>query len=426
MKIYISSTFQDLQEYREKAYRQLRSLRHDVISMEDMVAAHQRPLAQCLADVAASDVYVGIFAWRYGFVPAQGNPQKLSITELEYRHALKLKKPCLIFLLNKDTQWLPQFMDSQTGEGKGGKSVRRLRDELSQRHVVSFFSNPDQLASAISAALFPVQFAETPVPAAPPPPTARAARATRAGATATTAHEGPRASARDGYPKLWKPGDRLRVRFLDGTPKQRHFVERFVPIWSAYANIRFEFGDDPAAEIRVSFAQPGSWAYVGTDALNIPAGEPTANFGWVTDRTRDTEIDYTIIHEFGHVLGLRHEHENPQAKIPWNKEAVYKAFEGPPNYWSRETVNHMLFSRWDPKHFPYEKPFDRESIMAFPLPPDYTGKDFEMGQNMSLSPGDKEFIHRLYPYDEDGGADDNNVSAKPSKRKPSKRRAGSR
>jgi len=191
MKIYISSTFQDLQEYREKAYRQLRSLRHDVISMEDYVAAHQRPLAQCLADVAASDVYVGIFAWRYGFVPAQGNPQKRSITELEYRHALKHKKPCLIFLLKQDTQWSPLFMDSQTGEGKTGKSIKRLRDELSQRHVVSFFGNPDQLASAISAALFPVQFAETPVTAAPPataaPPPARAARASRAGATATTA-----------------------------------------------------------------------------------------------------------------------------------------------------------------------------------------------------------------------------------------------
>ncbi|HEX6624812.1 MAG TPA: M12 family metallopeptidase, partial [Pyrinomonadaceae bacterium] len=304
----------------------------------------------------------------------------------------------------------------------GGKSIRRLRAELSERHGVFFFSNPDQLARAISNALFPIQYTETPTPASPPATVAAPppARARAAAPVAATAHEGPRASARKGYPKLWKPGDRLRVRFLDGTPKQRRFVERFVPIWSAYANIRFEFGDDPAAEIRVSFEQEGSWAYVGTDALKVAAGEPTANFGWVTDRTRDTEIDYTIIHEFGHVLGLLHEHQNPQAKIPWKKEAVYKTYEG----WSRDAVNFNLFSKWDPKHFPYEKPFDRESIMAFPLPSDFTGKDFEMGQNMSLSPGDKEFIHRLYPFDEDGGGDV--TTAAPSKRKPSKRRAGSR
>jgi hypothetical protein len=414
MKIYISSTFQDLQEYRAQAYRQLRKMRHDVLSMEDYVAAHQRPLAQCLADVAASDVYLGVFAWRYGFVPAQGNPEKRSITELEYRHALKCKKQCLIFLLDKDTPWPPHFMDSQTGEGKGGKNIKRLRDELARRHVVSFFSNPDQLASAISVALFPLQFADNPKPPSPPavaaPSKARASRAAERGER--------RASPRDGYLKLWNPGDTLRVRFLDGTPKQRRFVERFVPIWSAYANIRFEFGDDPDAEIRVSFKQPGTWAHVGTDALTVSPGEPTANFGWITDRTRDTEIDHTILHEFGHVLGLLHEHQNPRAQIPWKKEAVYQAFQRPPNNWSRATVDTIIFSKWDPGHFPFEKPFDRESIMAFPLPSDFTGKDFEMGQNMSLSVGDKEFINRLYPYD------DNRAGS--SKRKPTRRRTGSR
>ena len=52
LKIYISSTFEDLREYRENVYRQLRSLRHDVISMEDYVAGPRRPLAQCLAEQA--------------------------------------------------------------------------------------------------------------------------------------------------------------------------------------------------------------------------------------------------------------------------------------------------------------------------------------------------------------------------------------
>ena len=68
-RIYISSTFSDLQAHREKVYRVLRQLGHDVIAMEDYVAADQRPLAKCLADVAACDLYVGIFAHRYGYVP---------------------------------------------------------------------------------------------------------------------------------------------------------------------------------------------------------------------------------------------------------------------------------------------------------------------------------------------------------------------
>ncbi len=68
-KIYISSTFSDLKECREAVYKALRALRHDVIAMEDYVASDQRPLDKCLADVVASDIYVGIFAYRYGFKP---------------------------------------------------------------------------------------------------------------------------------------------------------------------------------------------------------------------------------------------------------------------------------------------------------------------------------------------------------------------
>lgn len=130
MKIYISSTFQDLKEYREKVYRQLRKMRHDVISMEDYVAGDQRPLAQCLADVAEADIYIGILAWRYGYVPPHDNPNKRSITEPEYRKAVDSKKQCLIFLLHKDAPWSPQFMDDHTGADEARKSISRFRDEV--------------------------------------------------------------------------------------------------------------------------------------------------------------------------------------------------------------------------------------------------------------------------------------------------------
>lgn len=280
--------------------------------------------------------------------------------------------------------------------------------------MIGWFSNADQLTSDVSAAVYRVQFDQP----APPVPAAGSQQAAAAPSAVTSGSRGGKlALPRDGYPKLWSPADTLRVHFLDGSPKQRRFVERFAPIWTAYANIRFEFGDIPDAEIRVTFKQPGSWAYVGTDALNVGHDQPTANFGWIVDNTRDTEIDYTILHEFGHVLGLLHEHQNPSAKIPWEKEAVYKAYEGPPNFWSREMVDHTLFSRWNPKLFPHEKPFDRESIMAFPIPSKFTSGDFEIGQNMTLSPGDKEFISLLYPYD---------VEAKVHKRQSLKQRKRAR
>ena len=91
-KIYLSSTYGDLKAYREGVYHTLRQMGYDAIAMEDYVATDKRPLEKCLQDVAACDLYVGLFAWRYGYVPSEGNPEHKSITELEYRKASSIRE----------------------------------------------------------------------------------------------------------------------------------------------------------------------------------------------------------------------------------------------------------------------------------------------------------------------------------------------
>jgi hypothetical protein len=152
-RIYLSSTFVDLQAHREAVYRQLRRMQHDVIAMEDYVARDDRPLAQCLADVARSDLYVGLFAWRYGFIPKQDNPRGLSITELEYREAETRSIPRLVFLLDDNALWPPPMLDAQTGDGDGGRRIRGLRRELSDERLASFFTSPEDLAAKSAAAV---------------------------------------------------------------------------------------------------------------------------------------------------------------------------------------------------------------------------------------------------------------------------------
>jgi hypothetical protein len=61
-KIYVSSTFNDLKDCRDAAIKLLRRMRHDVVAMEDYTAEDQRPAGKRLADVAACDLYVGLFA----------------------------------------------------------------------------------------------------------------------------------------------------------------------------------------------------------------------------------------------------------------------------------------------------------------------------------------------------------------------------
>ncbi len=151
--IYISSTFNDLEEYREAVYRALRKMQQEVVAMEDYVARDERPLDRCLADVERSDLYVGIFAWRYGFIPKENNPDGRSITELEYRHAGEKGVPRLIFLLAEDEPWRPALQDSHTREGDAGTRIATLRAELSDQHSVEFFTNSDHLASLVQGAV---------------------------------------------------------------------------------------------------------------------------------------------------------------------------------------------------------------------------------------------------------------------------------
>lgn len=152
-RVYISSTFEDLKEHRQHVYHQLRRVGHDVIAMEDYVAKDRRPLANCLDDLSRCELYVGLFAWRYGYVPKENNSRRLSITELEYRHAVERGMECLVFLLDDNYAWAPPLQDSHTGGGEGGKLIRHLREELSTKTQVAFFRTPDNLASLVSAAV---------------------------------------------------------------------------------------------------------------------------------------------------------------------------------------------------------------------------------------------------------------------------------
>jgi tetratricopeptide (TPR) repeat protein len=153
-RIYVSSTYGDLKDHREHVYRALRQLGHNVIAMEDYVAADQRPLDRCLADVAASDLYVGVFAYRYGYIPQEeGNPDRRSITELEYRHAQAKGRPCLVFLLDPEAPWPATSMDAITGDNDSGGRIRTLREELGRQHLVSFFATAEELAQKVSVAV---------------------------------------------------------------------------------------------------------------------------------------------------------------------------------------------------------------------------------------------------------------------------------
>lgn len=152
--VYVSSTFADLEEHRRAVYQYLSKVKSlTVVAMEDYVATDQRPLDKCLADVAACDIYVGIFAQRYGFIPDADNPDRKSITELEFRHAKALGKHCLIFVLDENAPWILTHTDSYAEKEDRGARIAALRKHLLANQTVSQFRDAPQLAALVNAAI---------------------------------------------------------------------------------------------------------------------------------------------------------------------------------------------------------------------------------------------------------------------------------
>ncbi|MGY1670362.1 matrixin family metalloprotease [Geodermatophilus sp. SYSU D00710] len=200
----------------------------------------------------------------------------------------------------------------------------------------------------------------------------------------------------------WQPGTQVRVSFLEGESSLKDRVRSVAEEWvgPSMANLELQFVDDgdQQADVRIRFVHGnGSWSYLGTVAHDIAVGEPTMNYGWLTPDSDDDELRRVVLHEFGHALGLIHEHQNPLRPINWNRAAVIADLSGPPNNWDEGTIENNIFKRYEPEELNATN-LDPQSIMMYPIPASWTTDGFSVGLNGELSGTDMEFIHKAYPW----------------------------
>ncbi len=198
----------------------------------------------------------------------------------------------------------------------------------------------------------------------------------------------------------WANGKTLKVFFLNGSPYLRDKVITFARRWANHANLHFVVTTNKAqSDIRVGFkinGDKGSWSYFGTDADRYRKGKQTMNFGWFDRNTPDSELIRTTVHEFGHAIGLAHEHLSPVNTIKWDKPAVYAYYTSPPENWTRKQVDEQVLNKYKPRDVRNTK-YDPESIMHYYVDPSLTTDGKGVGLNMTLSAKDKTFIGRIYP-----------------------------
>ena len=190
--------------------------------------------------------------------------------------------------------------------------------------------------------------------------------------------------------KRWMNGSTLRVRFIGGTTTQQAKAREQALWWTAFANLQFDFNNAPDAEIRIAFdPNDGAWSYIGTDNRGIALNQPTMNLGFLDGGT--------AAHEFGHAIGLAHEHQNPAGGMEWNEATVIKSLSGPPNNWDEAMIRHNVLQKYRVDQI-QGTAFDPDSIMLYFFPGDWVKSGFGTHANNVLSAVDKAYIASAQAY----------------------------
>jgi hypothetical protein len=247
-----------------------------------------------------------------------------------------------------------------------------------------------------------------------------------------------------GSPGLaWKKQRVISVAFNAGSEPLYRLIEQTANEWTALGGqLSFSFKDSAgryrqwhttdtsaAADIRIAFDQTGYWSLLGVLAKNVEPNESTMNYeGFPTELQRyfnganaaEWQSSYshsTILHEFGHAIGLSHEHFNPQCQRDLKMAEIIQYLQGPSNGWSEEQARFNMDAQYYVKILaqqagPLESQLvtsaktDQSSVMLYLFEDDYykSGSaspcrpvgDHGRKWATTLSAGDKQFYLTNY------------------------------
>ncbi|KAJ7870647.1 hypothetical protein B0H14DRAFT_3573861 [Mycena olivaceomarginata] len=205
---------------------------------------------------------------------------------------------------------------------------------------------------------------------------------------------------------LWESGATISYSFIGGTDTQRTKVDQIVKEWFPYANIVFERVEE-GGTLRIGFnPDSGSWSYVGEQNRAIAKPKQTMNLGWIGKGAAISSDDRSVIlHEFGHALGLMHEHQSPArgGKINLDEPKLYKYYKSTQG-WDEATIKAQIIDCLQQSDVSNYSELDTTSIMiTLTIPPRYfmpaemNLERINVPPNLELSEMDKAYMIINYP-----------------------------
>ncbi|WP_455827458.1 M12 family metallopeptidase [Pseudomonas graminis] len=187
---------------------------------------------------------------------------------------------------------------------------------------------------------------------------------------------------------LWPQGSTIKISLQGMTKEQEQFTKDNINKWAPHVNLKFEFTDQPGADIRIKGddTSSGGGSQLGIEAkTEVKADEPTMTIGFQDQLGAYTA--QTIQHEFGHALGLEHEHQHPNSPLDFDFDRIRQDYD--PEYVSDNYYKLHIKT--------VTSAYDQKSVMHYSIDSEYLYGAPAIPENVELSEGDKRFISSLYP-----------------------------